>query len=54
MEKGMDGFKIFSFDTIEDAVSKLKEIIRAGDIILVDGSKEMKMSEIVDQIRKIW
>jgi UDP-N-acetylmuramoyl-tripeptide--D-alanyl-D-alanine ligase len=54
MEKGMDDFKIFSFDTIEDTVSKLKETIRAGDIILVDGSKEMKMSEIVDQIRKIW
>jgi UDP-N-acetylmuramoyl-tripeptide--D-alanyl-D-alanine ligase len=54
MEKGMDDFKIFSFDRIEDAVFKLKEIIRAGDIILVDGSKEMKMSEIVDQIRKIW
>jgi UDP-N-acetylmuramoyl-tripeptide--D-alanyl-D-alanine ligase len=54
MERGMDDFKIFSFDRIEDAVLKLKEIIRAGDIILVDGSKEMKMSEIVDQIRKIW
>jgi UDP-N-acetylmuramoyl-tripeptide--D-alanyl-D-alanine ligase len=54
MEKGMDDFKIFSFDTIEDTVLKLKETIRAGDIILVDGSKEMKMSEIVDQIRKIW
>jgi UDP-N-acetylmuramoyl-tripeptide--D-alanyl-D-alanine ligase len=54
MEKGMDDFKIFSFDRVEDAVLKLKEIIRAGDIVLVDGSKEMKMSEIVDQIRKIW
>jgi UDP-N-acetylmuramoyl-tripeptide--D-alanyl-D-alanine ligase len=54
MEKGMDDFKIFSFDGVEDAVLKLKEIIRAGDIVLVDGSKEMKMSEIVDQIRKIW
>jgi UDP-N-acetylmuramoyl-tripeptide--D-alanyl-D-alanine ligase len=54
MEKGMDDFKIFSFDTIEDAVFKLKETIRAGDIILVDGSKEMRMSEIVDRIRKIW
>jgi len=54
MEKGMDDFKISSFDRIEDAVLKLKETIRAGDIILVDGSKEMKMSEIVDQIRKIW
>ncbi len=54
MEKGMDDFKIFSFNTIEDTVFKLKEIIRPGDIILVDGSKEMRMSEIVDQIRKIW
>jgi UDP-N-acetylmuramoyl-tripeptide--D-alanyl-D-alanine ligase len=53
-EKGMDHFKIFSFDRIEDLVFKLKETIKAGDIILVDGSKEMKMSEIVDQIRKIW
>ena len=54
MERGMDDFKIFSFDTIEDTVFKLKEIIKPGDIILVDGSKEMRMSEIVDQIRKIW
>jgi UDP-N-acetylmuramoyl-tripeptide--D-alanyl-D-alanine ligase len=54
MEKGMDEFKIFSFNTIRDAIFKLKETIKAGDIILVDGSKEMKMSEIVDQIRKIW
>jgi UDP-N-acetylmuramyl pentapeptide synthase len=35
-------------------VLKLKDTIRAGDVILVDGSKEIKMSEIVDQIRKIW
>jgi len=54
MEKGMSDFKIFSFDKIEDLVSKLKETIKPGDIILVDGSKEMKMFEIVDQIRKIW
>jgi UDP-N-acetylmuramoyl-tripeptide--D-alanyl-D-alanine ligase len=54
LERGMDDFKVFSFETIKDAVFKLKEIIRPGDIILVDGSKEMRMSEIVDQIRKIW
>lgn len=54
MEKGMDDFKIFSFDTTEDAAFKLKETIRAGDLILVDGSKEIKMSEVVDRIRKIW
>jgi UDP-N-acetylmuramoyl-tripeptide--D-alanyl-D-alanine ligase len=54
MEKGMDDFKIFSFDRVEDVIFKLKETIKSGDIVLVDGSKEMKMSEIVDQIRKIW
>jgi UDP-N-acetylmuramoyl-tripeptide--D-alanyl-D-alanine ligase len=54
LEKGMDDFKIFSFDKVEDVIFKLKETIKSGDIVLVDGSKEMKMSEIVDQIRKIW
>lgn len=54
MEKGMSSFQIFSFDKIEDGIEKLKEIVRAGDLILIDGSKEMKMSEIVDKLRKIW
>ncbi len=53
-EKGMEEEKIFSFDRIEDGILKLKEIIRKGDLILVDGSKEMEMSRIVDEIRKIW
>lgn len=53
-EKGMEESKVFSFDKIEDGIEKLKETIRSGDLVLVDGSKEMKMSEIVDKIRKIW
>jgi len=53
-EKGMEEAKIFSFDKIEDGIEKLKSILRKGDLVLVDGSKEMKMSKIVDEIRKIW
>jgi UDP-N-acetylmuramoyl-tripeptide--D-alanyl-D-alanine ligase len=54
IEKGMEETQIFSFDKIEEGIGKLKETIKIGDLILVDGSKEMRMSEIVDQIRKIW
>jgi UDP-N-acetylmuramoyl-tripeptide--D-alanyl-D-alanine ligase len=54
IERRMEETQIFSFDKIEEGIGKLKEMIRSGDLILVDGSKEMKMSEIVDQIRKIW
>jgi UDP-N-acetylmuramoyl-tripeptide--D-alanyl-D-alanine ligase len=54
LEKGMEEDKIFSFEKLEDGIDKLKETIRGGDLILVDGSKEMKMSKIVDEIRKIW
>jgi UDP-N-acetylmuramoyl-tripeptide--D-alanyl-D-alanine ligase len=54
IEKGMEENQIFSFDKIEEGIGKLKEMIKIGDLILVDGSKEMRMSEIVDQIRKIW
>jgi UDP-N-acetylmuramoyl-tripeptide--D-alanyl-D-alanine ligase len=54
IEKMMEENRIFSFDKIEEGIEKLKETIKGGDLILVDGSKEMRMSEIVDQIRKIW
>lgn len=47
MEKGMEIEKIFQFDKIEEGISKLKEEIKEGDLILVDGSKEMEMSKIV-------
>lgn len=50
-EKGMENEKIFSFDKIEEGLVKLKEEIKEGDLILVDGSKEMKMSKIVEEIK---
>jgi len=48
--KGMAIEKIFQFDTIEEGKNRLKEEIKEGDLILVDGSKEMEMGEIVKEI----
>jgi UDP-N-acetylmuramoyl-tripeptide--D-alanyl-D-alanine ligase len=50
--KGMTIDKIFQFDTIKEGKLKLKEEIKEGDLILVDGSKEMEMGEIVEEIKK--
>ena len=46
--KGMAVDKILQCDTIDDGKLKLKDEIKEGDLILVDGSKEMKMGEVVD------
>jgi len=50
-EKGMAIDRIFEFDTIEQGKLKLQDEIKEGDLILVDGSKEMKMREIVEEIK---
>ena len=50
-EKGMDVEKIFKFDKIEQGKLLVQEKIKKDDLILVSGSKEMKMSGIVDEIR---
>lgn len=53
-ERGMDKNKIFSFEDVESSIEKLKEIIKRDDLVLITGSKEIKMTKIVDEIRKIW
>jgi len=52
-QKGMAFEKIFQFDTIEEGKLKLQEEIKEGDLILVDGSKEMGMAEIVEEIKRV-
>ncbi len=52
-QKGFLDESIFSFDTTYQAKLKVQEIIQEGDIILVDGSKEMNMQEIVEEIKEI-
>lgn len=51
--RGMTLQKIFQFDTIEEGKLKIQDEIKEGDLILVDGSKEMKMREIVDELKAI-
>jgi len=49
--KGMSEQKIFQFDKIEQAKIVLQNEIKKDDLILIDGSKEMKMAEIVEEIK---
>ena len=51
--KGMPGDKIFQFDETEKAAESLRTQIQEGDLILVDGSKEMNMIEVVKEIRAV-
>ena len=49
-QKGMPIEKIFQFDTIDEGKLKLREEIKEGDLILIDGSREMEMEKIVKEI----
>lgn len=49
--KGMAEDKIFQFADAKEAGLALQLEIKEGDLVLVDGSKEMEMKSIVDEIR---
>jgi UDP-N-acetylmuramoyl-tripeptide--D-alanyl-D-alanine ligase len=44
---GMEGGKVFIEEDNDSAIARLREIVAPGDIILVKGSRGMKMEEIV-------
>ncbi len=52
ISKGMREENIFKFNTAEEAKIQLQKEIKQGDLILIDGSSEMKMEEIVKEIKK--
>lgn len=51
--KGMAIEKIFQFDTIGEGKLRLQNEIKERDFILVDGSKEMEMGEIIEAIKAV-
>lgn len=49
---GMDENKIFSFPSNQEAMERLLDILIPGDIVLVKGSRGMKMEAVVDFLRE--
>ncbi|MDP1629604.1 MAG: UDP-N-acetylmuramoyl-tripeptide--D-alanyl-D-alanine ligase [bacterium] len=50
VKQGMDADNVFSFDRSEEAGEFLENKIKEGDLILVKGSRSMKMEKIVRDI----
>lgn len=48
--EGMPQQRIFSFPTSNSAKSKVQELIREGDLILVKGSQGIRMEKIIEEI----
>ena len=47
---GFDEKKIFQFDVSDDAGKKIQEELEEGDIVLIKGSRAMKMEKIIKEI----
>jgi len=48
VEAGAKEEKVFEFKDNMDAAKFLKEFVKSGDVLLVKGSRGMKMEEIVN------
>lgn len=49
--KGMSEQNIFQFNDVKEGKIRLQNEIKKGDLILVDGSKEMKMEEMIKEVK---
>lgn len=50
LSKGMNKEQIYSFKDNEDAISKISSILAPNDVVLVKGSRMMKLEEVVDYL----
>ena len=41
------------FDTVQDAIVFLSDVVSKGDVLLVKGSRGMKMEQVVDALLKL-
>lgn len=51
IEAGMQKSHVFSFDTTEEALSYLSGMLKENDVVLVKGSRGMKMERIVEGLK---
>lgn len=51
-ENGMDSAKIYSFNNVEEALLKIRPIIRERDVILVKASRVMKLERVTELLTK--
>lgn len=49
-DSGMEKDKAFHFEDINELIKSLREIIKNGDIVLIKGSRAMRMERIVKEI----
>lgn len=50
IKSGLFKKSVLSFDNVEEAGKKLQDILRKGDVVLIKGSKEMKMEKAVEEV----
>ncbi|KPK77372.1 MAG: hypothetical protein AMJ89_02530 [candidate division Zixibacteria bacterium SM23_73] len=53
-EHGMDKEKILAFDNNEKVSSYLLENLKAGDLVLIKGSRKMKLEEVVLSLKSLY
>ena len=46
-----DGIEVMSFDSRKDITEYLKARLNPGDVVLIKGSRGMKMDEIVNALK---
>lgn len=51
--KGMVLEGIFQYDRVEDGCLSLQKALREGDLIILSGSKEIKMEKILEEIKEV-
>jgi UDP-N-acetylmuramoyl-tripeptide--D-alanyl-D-alanine ligase len=52
LSSGMNCNSIYAFASADEVIASLEEIIRPGDVVLIKGSRRMKMEFIVDYLRE--
>ncbi len=52
IRSGEPEFTLYSFDHVEEAADRLMDLIRAGDLLLLKGSRIMKLEDVVDRLKR--